>query len=334
MSIGQSTPLIVSQDELRTAVEAAGLAPSLHNAQPWWFHVRPDGIEVHADRSRNLAVVDPIDRELHIGCGAAIALARVALRGMGWSVDTNVLPDDGEHDLLAVLTVTGRQPATGAEKQLVQALPIRYTDRGRYADRPLPAALIEEFRAAVESEGVWLRPLDRPGDEVVAAVLLGHADELERADLAYVAELASWSRYDSAAVDGVPRQAVDSTPVEARGSTIPLRNFDVDGSVTAGYVPSEDPPPAEHPLFVVIGTESDGRQSWLEAGMALGQLLLRAAANGVSAAPMTQVLEIPAARLRLGHALGTVGHPQMLLRMGYGTGRPTTHRRPVDDVIR
>jgi hypothetical protein len=223
---------------------------------------------------------------------------------------------------------------TDNERELVNALPIRYTDRGRYIDRPIASEVIEEFRRAVEAEGAWLRPLDRPSDGPAAATILAHADEIERGDPAYVAELESWSRFDDSATDGVPRAAVDPTPVAARASNYRLRDFDVDGTVTAGHAATQDPPPAERPLIVIVGTPGDDPRSWLEAGMALGRLLLTATARRISAAPMTQPLEIPAARLQLGHAIGAVGHPQMLLRMGYGTGRPTTHRRPVDEVLR
>jgi hypothetical protein len=35
----------------------------------------------------------------------------------------------------------------------------------------------------------------------------------------------------------------------------------------------------------------------------------------------------------LARQLGLVGHPQMLLRMGYGSGHPQAPRRPIDDVF-
>ena len=193
---------------------------------------------------------------------------------------------------------------------------------------------MEELRAAVEAESAWLRPLNRPEDLPVVATVLAHADETERSDPAYVEELAKWSSFDESAREGVPRSAVDSTPVSERGSSYKLRDFDVDSSVTRGYEHTDDPPAAEHPLVVVVGTAQDDPRSWLEAGMALGHLLLLATARGLSAAPMTQALEVPAARLQLGHGIGATGHPQMLLRIGYGTGHPTTHRRPVDEVLR
>jgi nitroreductase len=324
----------VPAGDLRAAISAATLAPSLHNSQPWAFAINADGIDIFADRTRSPRVVDPTDRELHIGCGAATFFARLALRSLGWDVRTELTPNRDERDHLARLTVVGAREQTQEERLLMAALPIRYTDRGRYADQAIPGGFVEEFRAAVESEGAWLRPLDRPTDGPAVATILAHADEIERADPAYLAELERWSRFDNAADDGVPRAAVDSTPVAARASNYKLRDFDVDGSVTAGYHGGDEPPMAERPLVVVLGTDGDDAAAWLRAGMALAKLLLQATVRGVSAAPMTQPLEIPAARLQLGRAIGVLGHPQMLLRMGYGTGRPTTHRRSVDDVLR
>jgi hypothetical protein len=324
----------VPETDLRAAVEAATLAPSLHNSQPWLFAMDPLGIDVYADRTRNPDVIDPTGRELHIGCGGATLFARLALRSLGWDVRTQLLPETGDKDHLARLTVTGRRETTDDERLLVDALPIRYTDRGRYDERPIPHDVVQELRAATEAEGGWLRPLDRPDDLPVVATILAHADEMERGDPAYVEELAKWSRFDETAPDGVPRSAVDPTPVTERGSSYRLRDFDVDRSVTGDYQHSDDPPPAERPLVVVLGTNQDDPRSWLEAGMALGHLLLQATTHGISAAPMTQVMEVPAARQQLAHGIGVIGHPQMLLRMGYGTGHPTTHRRSVDEVLR
>ena len=43
-------------------VELARYAPSGHNTQPWLFRVHEGVVELIADRTRALAVVDPDDR--------------------------------------------------------------------------------------------------------------------------------------------------------------------------------------------------------------------------------------------------------------------------------
>ena len=47
-------------------------APSLHNSQPWLFHAGPAHVDVHADRARQLQVLDLAGRELLISVGAAV----------------------------------------------------------------------------------------------------------------------------------------------------------------------------------------------------------------------------------------------------------------------
>jgi hypothetical protein len=86
-----------------------------------------------------------------------------------------------------------------------------------------------------------------------------------------------------------------------------------------------------------MGTEDDDRYSWLLAGRALGRVLLHATAAGVAASPLTQALDWPATRTRMQSRLSLVGHPQMLLRMGYApeaAGKAVSGRRPVADVLR
>ena len=46
-------------EKLAHAVRYAVLAPSSHNSQPWIFHLEGNELELRADRTRALPVVDP-----------------------------------------------------------------------------------------------------------------------------------------------------------------------------------------------------------------------------------------------------------------------------------
>src|SRR5690606_32132752 len=69
---------------LTRAAHAAGMAPSVHNTQPWRWRVFPEWLELYADRSRQLGRADPEGRLMTISCGAALHHARVALAAEGW----------------------------------------------------------------------------------------------------------------------------------------------------------------------------------------------------------------------------------------------------------
>ncbi|MEA2489007.1 MAG: hypothetical protein QOH21_799, partial [Acidobacteriota bacterium] len=60
------------------------LAPSGHDTQPWSFRITAHGVEVMADYSRRLPVVDKDDRELLMSVGAAIANFGLAAAHFGF----------------------------------------------------------------------------------------------------------------------------------------------------------------------------------------------------------------------------------------------------------
>jgi nitroreductase len=340
----------MNTDDLRGIVEIAVQAPSVHNTQPWRFAAHQDdkgeldGLDVFTDTGRLLGVIDPSGRELHVSCGAAIEFARVGARKLGYSCTVHLFPDMTKAELVARVEIGGPEPPSADELALASAVSARHTERERFEERPVPAEVVEQLRLAAASVGTWIRVLDQPGDEVTAAVLLARADEIERADPSYDRELADWRRADPAATDGIVSSSIPSTPVESRASSFRLRDFAAGESAgeaasetgkgdSAGEAEPVGPPPAEHPLVVILGTEEDDPHAWLQAGQALGSLLLRATVDDVSASPMTQVLEVPATRLMLAKQLGLVGHPQMLLRLGYGHSQATTPRRPIEEVF-
>jgi hypothetical protein len=76
-------------------------APSSHNSQPWLFRFTPGGVELIADRTRALPVVDPGDRELVISCGAVLHHVEVALSPLGEAHRVTLVPDETDPDLLA-----------------------------------------------------------------------------------------------------------------------------------------------------------------------------------------------------------------------------------------
>ena len=315
--------------DLTAVVGLAGRAPSVHNTQPWRFAGADGVLTLSRDEDRRLPVLDPDARQATISCGAALHLARLGFRVQGLDTDVEVVRADGS-GLEVRLTARPGGDVTPAEAALAAATGRRHTQRGAFDPAPVTDTEAAALRDAVRTEGVWARFLDTPTAQVPLAVLLAAADAEQRDDPAVQEELAAWTSRPEGAADGLPPEAA-SLGAGPRASGLTLRRF-VPGEDSTG-TGGDDPPPAEHPLVVVIGTEGDTPTDWLTAGQALSALLLTAASEGIQASPLGQVLDRPWARRRLAGELGVVGHPQMVLRLGHAAPGPETPRRSVDELL-
>jgi nitroreductase len=330
----------VDEQEWSQVVAAATRAPSIHNTQPWRFTAGPDRLDLFLDRERALPVLDPTARQQIISCGVAVGFAVVRLAAQGQAAVVELLPDPDDPDHLAAVRITGEHRPTDDDRALAAAIEERHTVRAPFLTRAVPTELVDRLQAEVEQFGTWLKPITQSEEEVAAVFLIDRAEEMEQNDPAYVAELQSWLRTDPSAVDGVPLEAVSSEDPHGRPSNWLIRDFVVGmRTPSPDFRPAGDPdappPEVERPAVVLIGTGNDDPRAWLQSGLALGRLLLRVTAAGLAASPLTQALDWPATRNRLRQRLNLVGHPQMLLRMGYPSGAPgvASGRRPVEQVL-
>ena len=296
------------REALREAVEVARLAPSMHNTQPWQWRIVGDHVlELRADRSRQLPVADPDGLLLTESCGTALHHARQSLAAEGWLADVAWLPTGVDPDLLARVTVTGRDRPDAAAARLVAAARQRRTDRRPVADRPVPDAVLDQVAAAVAREGIAWHQLRH--DEVVElTVAMSRADEVEVADEAHRDEIASWVGGERAEGLGIPDAAIPEQPPRTR---VPGRYFGPPG--TLAVEEGHD----VQARYAILHGAGDGRVDWLRAGQALSAAWLTATSLDLSLLPISAVVEVAATRLILRRMLAGLGYPYLAVRLGY-----------------
>ena len=313
----------LSADTVAECLLSAAAAPSIHNTQPWRFALPPGGVEVYADGSRRLSVVDPRGRELTISLGAAVLNLRVAILRHGRVPITRLLPDPSRPDLVAEVRLGTPVEPDSTVRALARAIPLRHTNRRPFTRVTIPPEVLGELVAAAEVEGASLAVADDLARDQLLS-LVRSADRTLRTEPGYRAELTDWTTTDPLRTDGVPRYAFG--PWDAL-ETLPLRDF--------GLTRPAEPRRSAHfeakPTIVVLSTPGDGPDQWLRAGQALERVLLTATLRGVASTPMSQPLEVPRLRqlLRTG-----ASYPQVVLRIGYGPGAVGTPRRPLAEVLR
>jgi len=310
-------------------VAAAIAAPSLHNSQPWRFVLHPDRVELHADPGRLLRVADPMGRELHISCGAALFNLKVAMRARGHYARARLLPSPNARRHLATLPVGPPARVGRHDTGLHAAIWQRHTQRGPFHDRAPTQAVLDQLAAAAREEGADLIFVDEPDRTALLSVVRSAEAQLEK-DPGYRLELHAWTTRGDRD-EGVPTSAFAPPDPTRR---LPVRDFAAGGVQPPERALAQDELAQyeEAAPIAVLTTPEDSRLQWLRAGQALQRVLLTATVEGLVASMFTQPLELPPIRDLLVDTPG-MRWPQMILRVGYGPAAEPTPRRPLDDVI-
>ncbi len=311
-------------------VHYAVLAPSVYNTQPWHFTVNGNTVSVYADRRFGLPVIDPDDRQLNLSCAAALYNLRLALRYFGLSETTELVPEPAESSLLARVKVSeSDQPVDEPTKTLFKAIAKRHTNRGAFADKPVPEDVTRNLVSAAASEGAWLHICSLPERQVIVR-MISEADHIQAGNKNFRRELASWvDQRRALSGDGMPGTGLSYDEVVNSLAPSPVRRFVVENNATATDQQLDE----NSPVLAILGSKSGGSVEHLSAGQALMRVLLQAEIEGLSVSTLNQPCEVPELRLVMHDEIGHPGRAQMILRIGYG-GKPSyTPRRPLESVL-
>jgi nitroreductase len=304
---------------------AAHLAPSIHNSQPWRLRGRDNGLDLYEDTSRALPGTDPRGRDRLISCGAALRNAEIAMARLGHVPVTTLLPDGPHAPFLAALRAGPARTPSPETERLYRAVAERRTHRRIYMASHSRDDLLPEFAAAVAPFGARLAVLPAGRREQFARIVWSAAQQQTRDDEKR-RELREWTR---------PGRTGDGIPAPSQGSA----PFPIDGLLTR-TPPLTELPPAwvgedlANGTIAVLLMPRDGRMEWLQTGRALENLLLTLTAEGLVASFMNQAVQQEEFRPELAAAVGGVGAPQMVLRIGEPlVSVPRTPRRPLADVL-
>ena len=315
----------------KSLLQFAILAPSEHNSQPWLFRIDRDSIELFADRTRALPVVDPHDRALTMACGAALDHLVLAARNDGWNAVVELCPDAADDDLLARVTLNDAYSPSPDEKAMFAAISKRRTTRTNFQRKTLPEDVRRQCLEFAKQFGVELTLITSHSGRSEIARLVTNADRAQLADPRFRRELASWIHSRRVATgDGMARPELGVPDVLSPVGTLVIRSFDLGN----GHAPRD----AEEiclgsPTLAIFSSPGDSVIHWLATGRALSRVLLSLTAAGVSASFLNPPVEVRELRPRLRGLAHCRGVPQLLMRFGYGPPVKATMRRPIDEVL-
>ena len=312
---------------LTRAAAFGGTAPSIHNSQPWRWHIGDGTLDLALERRRLLWSSDPDSRLAVLSCGIALHHARLELAALGWEAEVDRTPagEDGIDRLARISLGPCGTPEHHAVR-LVGAAGQRRTDRRTAPTAPVDFHRLRSIATAAQDQGADVRLL-RPRQLLELAGAVERAREVERADAAWQVELAGWVGGSRPSRTGIPADALPADPFQLVAPGRALRRAGatlVDESRDRASV------------FGVLCTPGDDRIDWLRAGEGLSAGWLTATVLDVSVLPLSIVTEVATSRATVRGLIGWTAHPHLALRFAASPAvgpEARTPRLPLPEII-
>lgn len=328
----------VRLDALRYAI----LAPNPHNRQPWLIRLTGnDEALLSCDLDKRLPETDPFDRQITIGFGTFVELARIAAAQRGVRLDVTAFPDGlpGERlDARPVAHLRFVVDSTVRPDPLFSEITRRRTNRLAYneaAPSPKMLAAVTGGHADASSDPKFLNALRQLTAAAITREMMTHRTHMESVKL---------MRIGAAEVDANPDGLMLTGPLIEATSIVGMTTRDAlaDPSSQSFKIGLADLQKtyASIPAAIWIETQGNSRIEQLDAGYRYARVTLAATANGLAMHPMSQSLqEYPEMKSHFEgvHALLAAkpgGRIQMLARIGMADDVPPTARHPLEAHIR
>ena len=268
-----------------------------------------------------------------MSCGVALFYLQLAARHYGEAIVVRVKPFPSEPDLLATITLRLDAPMIQpdpASEALFGAIRYRHTQRRDFDADTVSPMVRDRLRDAASDEGTVLFDLGGTSLRETIARLVEAGDLAQGGSRFARQEIGAWTMSaDTWRNDGIPATALGMPTWLAKFGAGFMSRFPW-GPIQA----LRDARLARRaPLLLAISTERDDERAWIDAGRAIGRVLLTGAVHGLSASFLNQPIQVSELRWRLRDELTTDLFPQAILRMGFGTVAPPTPRRPVDELF-
>ena len=324
------------------AFRHAILAPNPHNRQPWIIRlIGEDEAEISCDLDRRLPATDPFDRQITIGFGTFLEIARIAASERGYAMEMALFPGGEAQPRLddsPVARVKFVKAEGGERDHLYSAILQRRSNRELYdmtrkvRDIQLETITLDGGSYSADPEFVaQLRTQILAATDIEMMTKAPHEESVELMRIGY--------RQIDANPDGI---SLSGPMIEAGVVTGQIGREQLADRNSQAFSFGREQMRETYgsiPALVWIITPGNARADQIEAGRQYVRANLQAAKLGLAMHPMSQSLqeykEVAGPHHAVHKLLGARGgqRVQMLARVGYGPTIGPSPRWPVDSHI-
>ncbi len=332
--IDPTPPVDIRLDVLRYAI----LAPNPHNRQPWLIRlIGSDQVALTCDLAKRLPETDPFDRQIIMGFGTFVELARIAAAERGYAIDIEPFPEGEPQprlDARAVARLVFRKDAHLSRDPLFAAITRRHTNRNLYGTTPptpRQLALVGQRDAMASAEPALIAKVRALAVRAMTTETITHRTYMESVNVMRIgaAEM-------DATPDGLPIGGPLVEGLHAIGLLDQAQLADVSSASFKMGLKQVQDSCGSVPAVVWIATPGNSRAEQIEAGRRYVRAQLRATMLGLWMHPLSQALqeypEMAEDYARVHAMFGLTGGQRLQMLARVGTAAPVlpAPRWPLD----
>src|SRR5258708_31634063 len=223
--------IVLERQQIVELIEAAILAPSGGNCQPWQWVCRDGTVFLFHDRGRSASLLDYEHTGSFVALGAACENLAPQAHAMGLEARIQRFPLEPDTRLVAAIDFLSGQAWSHWHVELVQAIPSRRTNRKTRVRKPLPHGLLSQLGTSVQSiQGATFFSLEEEGELRELTQLVGAAERLRLLHLQSHEEMMHeirWSKSEAEqSRDGLDLETLELSPSD-RAALLVCRDWSV-----------------------------------------------------------------------------------------------------------
>jgi hypothetical protein len=212
----------VTDDQLNKIIDAAIIAPSAGNNQPWKWVFTNGILFLFHDKYRSWSWGDYYEMGSHMALGAALENVHLQARALNLEDVIELFPVNNEPGLIAAIRFNNSaSTATIAELQLADHIYTRYTNRKLGKKQNLENSFYAELKAICETGGIKILYVEDESKLDELAEIIAECDKVRLLNQLGHEEFyheIRWSKEEAEKTkDGIELKAVDITQGEMAG---------------------------------------------------------------------------------------------------------------------
>ncbi len=315
----------------------ASLAPSGHNAQPWFVkYIEPYHWIIGNDKTKWLPAVDPTQRETILSIGAFMQNLEYAALHYGYRCDWNILASSNQDENIAEVRLYKQNNNSAFDTSKIVN---RRTVRSIYLKDALKKDDVAYLTGNEQNNIYYFANSSKECQWLSEQTIEANRIQMNRDDAEK--ELANWIRFSSEDAkkycDGLT-----TASMEMNGMTgWVVRNFYNREDVMKKSFRDKGVEKVKEQVthsagWILISGKDNSVSSLLEIGKRMQGLFLKVRERAIALHPMTQLLEESLGSKKVNEITGIDDNIHFILRTGYikNYPDPVSLRRPVDWFIR